>query len=72
MREIEHNWDISRDFARSNFGTLELKIRRATVKDAQVFLKWWSNGELMKSVGFPEGLKVNEPDLLAKLRGTEI
>lgn len=34
----------------------ELVIREATKEDAQMLNQWWNDGELMKDVGFPDGL----------------
>ncbi len=34
----------------------DMVIRKADVEDAKTLCDWWNNGELMKDVGFPNGL----------------
>ncbi len=34
----------------------DMVIRKANVEDAKTLCDWWNNGELMKDVGFPNGL----------------
>lgn len=40
-------------------------IRSITMDDVATFIKWWNDGSLMESVGFPEGLGITEE----KVRG---
>lgn len=35
-------------------------IRSITVDDAVIFTKWWNDGVVMESVGYPEGLGITE------------
>ncbi len=37
-----------------------MKIRRATLDDASLICSWWNNGDIMKDVGFPNGLQKTE------------
>ncbi len=32
-----------------------LKIRNATVKDAELLSSWWNDGKIMAHAGFPNG-----------------
>lgn len=36
--------------------TNKIMVRPVTLDDAEIFVKWWNNGELMKDVGFRNGL----------------
>ena len=39
-----------------NLAENNLSIRKATVDDAKTLCRWWNDGELMQTVGFPQGL----------------
>lgn len=45
------------------FETQKLIIRRAEEKDANLFYRLWTDGDVMKFVGFPKGLKVTEEEI---------
>lgn len=36
-----------------------LTIRPVTLEDAAVLTRWWNDGQLMKYVGFPQGLNIS-------------
>jgi nitroreductase/RimJ/RimL family protein N-acetyltransferase len=38
-------------------------IRPIALEDAEVFTKWWNNGEVMNSVGYPDGLGITEKEV---------
>ncbi len=33
-------------------------LRPATAEDVKIIHKWWSDGQIMKEVGFPNGLSI--------------
>lgn len=39
--------------------TNKIMVRPVKVSDAEIFFKWWNNGELMKDVGFSKGLNIS-------------
>jgi len=39
-------------------------IRSITLEDVPIFTKWWNDGAVMASVGFPEGLGITEEKVL--------
>ncbi len=45
------------------FETKRLIIRKSEEKDTPLFYSLWTNGEVMKFVGFPKGLKVTEEEI---------
>ncbi len=38
----------------------KIVIRSISIEDASTFTKWWNDGVVMESVGFPEGLGITE------------
>lgn len=42
-------------------------ILKATVNDAELLCRWWRNPELMKAVGFPNGVKTDREKLEKQL-----
>lgn len=40
--------------------TPNMRLKKATKDDMKTLVDWWNDGELMASVGFPEGLDVTE------------
>jgi len=38
-------------------------LRPATVDDVKTINKWWSDGKVMKSVGFPNGLSITDKEV---------
>lgn len=43
--------------------TQRLKIRPVEARDLDYLLDWWNSGQIMKHVGFPQGLKVSLDEL---------
>ncbi|MCL1998157.1 MAG: GNAT family N-acetyltransferase [Turicibacter sp.] len=44
-----------------------LTIRDALVSDAKQLCKWWSDGEIMKHSGFPDGLEIDLEEICSRL-----
>lgn len=49
------------------FETERLVVRTATEDDADLFYALWTNPQVMKNVGFPEGLRVTRRELERRL-----
>jgi len=45
------------------FETERLIIRAATVADIDLFYTLWTNPQVMKNVGFPQGLRITRSEL---------
>lgn len=39
-------------------------FRKVNDSDVQIILKWWNDGNIMKHVGFPNGLNVTKADVI--------
>ena len=50
------------------FETERLIIRPATISDANLFYDLWTNPQVMKNVGFPQGLRITHDDLKERLQ----
>lgn len=48
--------------------TERLRIRRATVADADVYLELWTDPRVMTNVGFPQGLRITREEIVERLR----
>lgn len=44
-----------------------LKIRNATVKDADLLVSWWNDGKVMAHAGFPNGLNETAENVARKI-----
>ena len=49
------------------FETDRLSVRLATVDDADLFYALWTNGQVMRYVGFPNGLPIARQELVERL-----
>lgn len=47
--------------------TKRMKLRKATEDDVEAIQTWWNDGELMESVGFPNGLGITEENVRKQL-----
>jgi ribosomal-protein-alanine N-acetyltransferase len=47
--------------------TPRLRLRLATVDDADMYLALWTDGRVMRYVGFPKGLRVTREKIVARL-----
>lgn len=43
-----------------------IRVRQLNHSDIPIIAKWWNNGNLMKDMGFANGMGVTESDLLAR------
>lgn len=50
------------------FETERLVIRVATVADVDLFYDLWTNPQVMKNVGFPQGLRITRSELKQRLQ----
>ena len=50
------------------FETERLVIRVATVADVELFHELWTNPQVMKNVGFPQGLRITRSELKERLQ----
>ncbi len=48
-------------------GSPTLEIRRANEDDTDFFYKWWNTGELMKNVGFDDGLNISRENVIKSI-----
>ena len=53
------------------FETKRLIVRQATIDDTDHFFELWTNPEVMKFVGFPQGLKITKEELKKQLDQAE-
>ena len=44
-----------------------LRIRNATLEDAQMLCQWWNDGKVMAHAGFPNGLYANTEKIIQEL-----
>jgi Acetyltransferases, including N-acetylases of ribosomal proteins len=44
-----------------------LRIRNATLEDAQMLCQWWNDGKVMAHAGFPNGLHTNTEKIIREL-----
>ncbi len=40
-----------------------IEVRKVLIKDIDKLYKWWNDGEIMKSVGFPRGLGITKENI---------
>lgn len=45
----------------------QLEIKEANETDTQTLISWWANGDLMRHVGFPNGIQTNIKQLRTEL-----
>lgn len=50
------------------FETKRLQVRMATLADAPFYHQLWTNPEVMKNVGFPQGLPITQAEIEAQIR----
>lgn len=43
---------------------MKITLRQATKLDIPIIHKWWTNGEVMASVGFPNGIETSYEEIL--------
>lgn len=53
-------------------GLPTLEVKRATEEDTEFFYHWWNNGELMKSVGFDNGLDISKENVIKSISSTNL
>jgi RimJ/RimL family protein N-acetyltransferase len=53
--------------ARVIFTTKRLAVRLATVADADLYLRLWTDSRVMTNVGFPQGLRITHENILDRL-----
>ena len=46
----------------------KLRIRQATAQDAKILCEWWNDGRVMAHAGFPNGLGISEPEIVAAIQ----
>lgn len=46
-----------------------ISFRKVTKKDVPIILKWWNDGNVMKYVGFPQGLNINDNEVVQSIKG---
>ena len=46
-----------------------ISFRKATKKDVPIILKWWNDGNVMKDVGFPQGLDLTHDEVVQSIKG---
>lgn len=49
------------------FETVRLMVRTATVEDVDLFYALWTNPQVMKNVGFPQGLRTTRSEIEERL-----
>jgi hypothetical protein len=49
------------------FETARLVVRLATVDDAEIFYRLWTDPDTMANVGFPYGLPISRADVIYKI-----
>jgi RimJ/RimL family protein N-acetyltransferase len=59
---LEYNGGILMFIKRNN-----LTIRNATLNDASILGKWWRDGRIMESVGFPNGIPIADKEIETQL-----
>jgi RimJ/RimL family protein N-acetyltransferase len=50
------------------FETERLIVRAATVADVEMYLRLWTDGRVMRNVGFPQGLPTIHEEIEARIR----
>jgi len=50
------------------FDTIRLVIRTAAEKDAQFLYALWTNPRVMKNVGYPQGLRISQEEILQSIQ----
>jgi RimJ/RimL family protein N-acetyltransferase len=43
-------------------------LKPATANDVKIIHKWWSDGEIMKAVGFPNGLSITNEEVFEDIK----
>ncbi len=46
-------------------------VRKATMEDIVVISKWWNDGRIMKSVGFPKGLGIKKEKIIEIIKESQ-
>ena len=50
------------------FTTKRLAVQTATIEDTHLYYSLWTNPEVMRSVGFPQGFPITQDEVKEKLR----
>jgi hypothetical protein len=60
MSQIFESWNYTnlREYVMIVFENI--KIRYATLEDAEILCRWWNDGAVMAHAGFPDGLNTTE------------
>ncbi|MGX4687481.1 GNAT family N-acetyltransferase [Vagococcus sp. JNUCC 83] len=51
---------------------IKVTFRPATELDADIILSWWNNGEIMSSVGYPNGLNITKKNVIESIRSYQV
>lgn len=50
------------------FQTERLKVRKAEISDTDFYLSLWNSGDVMRNVGFPDGLQILRERVLKQIK----